>query len=60
LYIADEIFVCGTAAEVSAVRSVDDRDVPCPGEVTTTIGQLYGRVVRGQESKYLSWCELAK
>ena len=60
LYIADEIFVCGTAAEVSAVRSVDDRDVPCPGEVTSTIGQLYGRVVRGQESKYLSWCELAK
>ncbi|MDA3024907.1 MAG: branched-chain amino acid transaminase [Actinomycetota bacterium] len=60
LYIADELFVCGTAAEVSAVRSVDDRDIPSPGPVTTTIGQLYGRVVRGQESKYLSWCELAK
>ncbi|MEY3680395.1 MAG: branched-chain amino acid transaminase [Ilumatobacteraceae bacterium] len=60
LYIADEIFVCGTAAEVSAVRSVDDRDVPCPGPVTTQIGQLYGRVVRGQEPKYQSWCELAK
>src|SRR4051812_2362021 len=28
LYIADEIFVCGTAAEVSAVNSVDDRPVP--------------------------------
>lgn len=60
LYIADELFVCGTAAEVSVVRSVDDRDIPSPGPVTTTIGQLYGRVVRGQESKYLSWCELAK
>ena len=31
LYIAEEIFVCGTAAEVSAVNSVDERAVPCPG-----------------------------
>jgi len=60
LYIADEIFVCGTAAEVSAVNSVDDRQVPCPGPVTSAIGALYSRVVRGEESKYSSWCELAK
>ena len=59
LYIADEIFVCGTAAEVSAVNSVDDRKVPCPGPVTTEIGQLYGKVVRGEVAKYQSWCELA-
>ena len=31
LYIADEAFVCGTAAEVSSVNSVDDRVLPCPG-----------------------------
>ena len=30
LYIADEIFVCGTAAEVSSVNSVDDREMPVP------------------------------
>ena len=60
LYIADEIFVCGTAAEVSAVNSVDDRKVPCPGPVTTEIGQLYGKLVRGEVTKYESWCELAK
>ena len=58
LYIADEIFVCGTAAEVSAVCSVDDRAVPAPGPATTAIGQMYGRVVRGQEAKYAHWCEL--
>lgn len=58
LYIADEIFVCGTAAEVSAVSSVDDRAVPAPGPATTAIGQMYGRVVRGQEAKYAHWCEL--
>ena len=60
LYIADEIFVCGTAAEVSAVSSVDDRAVPAPGPATTAIGQMYGRVVRGQEAKYAQWCELVK
>ena len=37
LYIADEMFVCGTAAEVSAVNSVDDREIPCPGPMTTAI-----------------------
>ena len=34
LYIAEEMFVCGTAAEVSAVNSVDDRAIPCPGPMT--------------------------
>ena len=58
LYIADEIFCVGTAAEVSAVNSVDDRSVPAPGPATTAIGQMYGRVVRGQEPKYEHWCEL--
>jgi branched-chain amino acid aminotransferase len=59
LYIAEEIFVCGTAAEVSAVRSVDDRDVPCPGPITRAIGETYARAVRGEIAEYRHWCELA-
>ena len=59
LYIAEEIFVCGTAAEVSSVNSVDDRSIPCPGPKTQAIADLYGRVVRGQEDQYKDWCELA-
>ena len=59
LYIADEIFVCGTAAEVSAVNSVDDRIVPCPGPMTAAIGEIYGKAVRGQDDRYRDWCELA-
>ncbi|MEC8486595.1 MAG: branched-chain amino acid transaminase, partial [Actinomycetota bacterium] len=31
LYIGEEAFVVGTAAEVSSVNSVDDREIPCPG-----------------------------
>jgi branched-chain amino acid aminotransferase len=58
LYVCDEMFVCGTAAEVSAVNSVDDRDIPCPGEATTAIANEYARVVRGQVDRYKDWVEL--
>lgn len=59
LYIAEEIFVCGTAAEISSVNSVDDRAVPCPGPMTKAIAEVYARAVRGQEDAYKGWCELA-
>lgn len=57
LYIADEAFVVGTAAEVSAVNSVDDRPIPCPGPMTTAIAEQYGALVRGQNDKYKDWVE---
>ncbi|MBI2710333.1 MAG: branched-chain amino acid transaminase [Actinobacteria bacterium] len=57
LYIAEEMFVCGTAAEVSAVRSVDDRELTSPGPMTTAIGQEYGRAVRGLVDRYKDWVE---
>jgi branched-chain amino acid aminotransferase len=59
LYIAEEIFVCGTAAEISSVSSVDDRPVPCPGAKTLAIAETYSRAVRRQEPRYKDWCELA-
>ena len=58
LYVADEMFVCGTAAEVSAVNAVDDRPIPCPGPMTSVIAEEYARAVRGQVDKYKEWCEL--
>ena len=58
LYIAEEMFVCGTAAEVSSVNSVDDRSIPCPGAMTKVIASEYARAVRGQVDKYKEWCEL--
>jgi branched-chain amino acid aminotransferase len=59
LYIADEIFVCGTAAEVGSVNSVDDRTVPCPGPKTLAIADTYSKAVRGELPRYAHWCELA-
>ena len=60
LYIADEIFACGTAAEVGSVRSVDERPIPCPGPITRAIASTYAKAVRGQLPQYAHWCELAK
>jgi branched-chain amino acid aminotransferase len=58
LYIADEAFVCGTAAEVSSINSVDDREIPCPGPITKAISEVYHRAIRGEEDQYKDWCEL--
>jgi len=60
LYIAEEAFLCGTAAEVSAVNAVDDRPIPCPGPMTTAIGEEYGRAVRGEVDRYKDWVEHAR
>ena len=57
LYIADEAFVCGTAAEVSAVTSVDDRSIPCPGPMTRAIAATYSDAVHGRDDRYRHWCE---
>ncbi len=57
LYVCEEMFVCGTAAEVSAVNSVDDRDIPCPGPMTSAIATEYAKAVRGQVDRYKDWLE---
>jgi branched-chain amino acid aminotransferase len=57
LSIAEEMFVCGTAAEVSAVNSVDDRAIPCPGARTQVIADEYAKAVRGRTDTYKNWCE---
>ncbi len=57
LYIAEEAFVCGTAAEVSSISSVDDRSIPCPGPMTLAIAEVFHRAIRRQEDRYKDWCE---
>ena len=57
LYICEEMFLCGTAAEISAVNSVDDRTIPCPGPKTLAIAEQYAKAVRGQTEKYKGWLE---
>ena len=52
--------MCGTAAEISAVNSVDDRPIPCPGPMTKAIAEVYARAVRGQEDQYKDWCRACR
>ncbi len=57
LYIAGEVFFTGTAAEVTPVREVDNRQVGegAAGPLTKAVQEAYFRVVRGHEPKYLQW-----
>jgi branched-chain amino acid aminotransferase len=57
VYIAEEMFLCGTAAEVSSVNSVDDREIPCPGPMTLAIAEEYHKAIRGQSDRYKDWVE---
>jgi branched-chain amino acid aminotransferase len=59
LYLADEIFMCGTAAEVTPVREVDDRVVGDPGPVTREIQAAYMETVRGRREQWAHWLEHA-
>ncbi len=57
LYIADEAFLTGTAAEVVPIGSVDDRVVGdgTPGHITKAIQATYFQAVRGELPEYESW-----
>jgi branched-chain amino acid aminotransferase len=57
LYVAEEMFLCGTAAEVTPVASVDDRPVPVPGPMTKAVMDEYAKTVRGQVDRYKDWVE---
>jgi branched-chain amino acid aminotransferase len=57
LYVADEAFLTGTAAEVTPVREIDDRRIGAGsrGPLTRTIQSTFFDAVRGRDSKYESW-----
>ena len=58
LYICDEVFYCGTGAQVSPITMVDHRHVGDGkiGPISKKLQELYFNVVRGREKKYRSWC----
>lgn len=57
LYIADEAFFTGTAAELTPIREVDRRQIGAghAGPVTKQLQQAFFEVVKGQNPKYTSW-----
>lgn len=59
LYIADEAFFTGTAAEVTPIREVDGRTIGsgAPGPVTRRLQERFFDVVRGRNPKYAGWLD---
>jgi branched-chain amino acid aminotransferase len=62
LYVADEVFVCGTAAEVVGVRDVDGRPIGSgrTGPVTLKLREAYSQAVRGAHPRSKGWLHYAK
>jgi branched-chain amino acid aminotransferase len=58
LYLADEIFLTGTAAQITAVTRIDHRPIGSGqmGPVTKRLRSLFFNVVRGRSPKYRPWC----
>lgn len=59
LYLADEVFCTGTAAEICPIREIDDHDVGPPGPVTRRLQELFFRITEGREPRYAAWLDLA-
>ena len=59
LWTADEVFLTGTAAEITPIREIDDRKIGSgkPGKLTKSLQDLFHRVVRGEESRYAEWLD---
>ena len=60
LYLADEVFMTGTAAELTPVREVDDRPVGPgePGEITRTLQSAFEDALHGRSERYAEWLDV--
>ncbi len=59
LYIADEVFVCGTAAECVGLSEIDFRKIGegKTGPITRAIQKVFHEAIHGKVAKYESWCD---
>lgn len=55
LYIADEVFLCGSAARVTPVNKVESTTLPQEKPLSTKIGQLLKEISQGTSSQYSQW-----
>jgi branched-chain amino acid aminotransferase len=57
LYLADEVFLCGTAAELVPVREIDGHELGGPGEVTKVIQAKFEDALHGRAPEYSHWLD---
>jgi branched-chain amino acid aminotransferase len=60
LYLADEVFMSGTAAELVPVREIDDHAVGGgePGPITRELQRVFDDALHGRDSRYLDWLDV--
>ena len=59
LYLADEVFLSGTAAEIVPVREIDDHKVGTgkPGEITRAVQSAFDDAMHGRSERYREWLD---
>jgi len=55
LYIADEVFFSGSAAEITPIGSIDEREIGTPGPVTRALQERFFEVAWGHVEEYGDW-----
>jgi branched-chain amino acid aminotransferase len=60
LYLAEEMFLTGTAAELVPVREVDDHPLGDPGEVTRQLQAKFMDALHGRAEEYLEWLDFVE
>jgi len=60
LYLAEEAFLVGTAAELVPIREIDDHPLGEPGEITRVIQARYEDALHGRVDEYLEWLDVVE
>jgi branched-chain amino acid aminotransferase len=62
LYLADEVFLTGTAAELVPVREIDDHAIGGgePGPITVALQRVFDDALHGRDPRYLDWFDLVQ
>jgi branched-chain amino acid aminotransferase len=58
LALADEVFLVGTAAELTPMREIDDIEIGPPGELTREIQRVYDDALHGRDPRYEKWLDI--
>jgi branched-chain amino acid aminotransferase len=58
LALADELFLTGTAAELTPVRAIDDIELGPPGPITREIQKTFDDALHGRSERYAGWLDL--
>jgi branched-chain amino acid aminotransferase len=58
LALADELFLTGTAAELTPVREIDDIEIGPPGPITREIQQAFDDALHGRSQQYAQWLDM--